>query len=117
MAVRGLVAAVDMEEGQMALLKRSSTWVPILTLAILLGAQQSGLTAERDSTALAARHPNLDARLAAVLAAAGFTGNVEATLETRLGRPVDRQRADLGRRIFFDNINGLHNDNSCAGCH
>ncbi len=101
----------------MASLKRSSTWVPILTLPILLGAQQPGLPAERDSNALAAQDEKLDARLAAALAAAGLTGNVEATLETRLGRPVDRKRADLGRRIFFDNINGLHNDNSCAGCH
>ena len=101
----------------MASLKRSSTWVPILALPILLGAQQPGLVAERDGNTPGAQEEKLDARLAAALAAAGFTGQVEATIETRLGRPVDQKRADLGRRIYFDSINGLHNDNSCAGCH
>lgn len=101
----------------MASWKRSSTWVPILTLPILLGAQQPESLAGRDATAPVAHDEKLDVRLAAALAAAGFTGAVEATIEARLGRPVDPERADLGRRIFFDSINGLHNDNSCAGCH
>ena len=60
---------------------------------------------------------DLDARLVAALARAGFTGRIASTLETRLGRPVDQARADLGRLLFFDKILGLHNDNSCAGCH
>ena len=59
----------------------------------------------------------MDRRLAAALQQAGFTGRIEATLRTRLGRPVDRRLADLGRLLFFDNALGLHNDNSCAGCH
>lgn len=59
----------------------------------------------------------LDAALAAVLNEAGFTGAIEATLPARLGRPVDAQLADLGRLIFHDKIQSLHNDNSCAGCH
>ena len=61
----------------------------------------------------------LDRKLAAALAAAGFTGRVEATLAdpNRLGRPVDPALADLGRLLFFDNVLGLHEDNSCAGCH
>ena len=58
-----------------------------------------------------------DAALAQTLAEAGFTGRIESTLETRLGRPVDRELADLGRLIFFDEIQGLADDNSCAGCH
>jgi cytochrome c peroxidase len=61
--------------------------------------------------------PGLDRRLAQVLAAAGFTGRIESTLEARLGRPLDPALADLGRLLFFDKILSLHNDNSCAGCH
>jgi cytochrome c peroxidase len=58
-----------------------------------------------------------DRELKRVLRAAGFTGNVEATLEARLGRPIDPAMADLGRLLFFDKVLGLHSDNSCAGCH
>src|ERR1044071_1497987 len=56
-------------------------------------------------------------RLTARLKELGFTGTVEATLEKRLGRSTDPARADLGRRLWFDTIAGLHNDNTCAGCH
>ena len=56
-------------------------------------------------------------RLMARLKELGFTGNVEATLEKRLGRSTDPARADLGRLLWFDTIAGLHNDNTCAGCH
>lgn len=59
----------------------------------------------------------LDRLLAAVLRQAGFTGTVESTLPARLGRPVDPRLADLGRLLFFDTAGGLHNDNTCAGCH
>ncbi len=59
----------------------------------------------------------LDAELQQVLQAAGFTGTVEASLEARLGRPLDPARVELGRLLFFDDALGLHNDNSCAGCH
>jgi cytochrome c peroxidase len=58
-----------------------------------------------------------DRQLAALLVRSGFTGAIESTLETRLGRPIDQRLADLGRLIYFDNIQGLHSDNSCAGCH
>jgi cytochrome c peroxidase len=61
--------------------------------------------------------PGLDRRLTEALAAAGFTGSIESTLEARLGRPLDPALADLGRLLFFDKILGLHGDNSCAGCH
>ena len=59
----------------------------------------------------------IDRRLAAALVRAGFTGRIESRLEARLGRPIDPGRADLGRLLFFDKILGLHEDNSCAGCH
>src|SRR6266704_676714 len=35
---------------------------------------------------------DLDSRLTAVLVRAGFTGRIESTLETRLGRPIDAKR-------------------------
>jgi cytochrome c peroxidase len=60
---------------------------------------------------------DLDRELRRVLAEAGFTGTIESQLEARLARPLDPRRADLGRRLFFDNVLGLHSDNSCAGCH
>ncbi len=59
----------------------------------------------------------IDQELQRTLQRAGFTGRVEQTLEQRLGRPLDRDLADLGRLVFFDNLSGLHEDNSCAGCH
>jgi cytochrome c peroxidase len=60
---------------------------------------------------------SLDRALALKLQEAGFTGLIESTLESRLGRPLDRNLADLGRLVYFDEIQGLHGDNSCAGCH
>jgi cytochrome c peroxidase len=59
----------------------------------------------------------LDRQLIKELQRAGFTGRVESTLTTRLGRPINKKLANLGRLLFFDNILGLHTDNSCAGCH
>ncbi len=61
--------------------------------------------------------PNLDAQLTAALANAGFTGTVGTSIEQRLGRPIDHELADLGRLLWFDTATGLHDDNSCGGCH
>ena len=60
---------------------------------------------------------DLDQTLIDVLDKAGFTGKVESTLEARLRRQIDPGLAELGRLLFFDKILGLHDDNSCAGCH
>src|SRR5216684_891099 len=64
---------------------------------------------------------NLDSELAAVLSAAGFTGNIEQTfhdrLEANLGRPINSKLANLGRLLWFDKIHSLHHDNTCGGCH
>jgi cytochrome c peroxidase len=79
-------------------------------LATFVGTAALGLTAN-------ARSGDLDVQLAAALRAAGFTGRIESTLATRLGRPIDRELADLGRLLFFDKITALHSDNACAGCH
>lgn len=61
--------------------------------------------------------PRLDHALHAVLQAAGFTGRIEEQLEPRLGRTLDYRLAALGRLLFFDTSGGLHDDNTCAGCH
>ncbi|WP_437956540.1 cytochrome c peroxidase [Sorangium sp. So ce119] len=59
----------------------------------------------------------IDEELAETLARHGFTGEIESTLESRLGRKVDKQLAKLGRELFYDSILGLNEDNSCSGCH
>ena len=63
----------------------------------------------------------LDDALAAVLADAGFTGNIQQIfqqrLEANLGRPIDPKLASLGRLLWFDKIHSLHHDNTCGGCH
>ena len=64
---------------------------------------------------------NLDSELAAVLSAAGFTGNIQQgfqqRIEANLGRPLNPELADLGRLLWFDKIHSLHHDNTCGGCH
>jgi cytochrome c peroxidase len=55
--------------------------------------------------------------LTVVLRGSGFTGRVEETLEARLGRPLDYRLVALGHQLFFDTAGGLHDDNTCAGCH
>ena len=59
----------------------------------------------------------LDKQLAAVLKELGFTGQIQDSIEQRLGRPLDPAKANLGRLLWFDTLTGLHNDNTCAGCH
>lgn len=59
----------------------------------------------------------LDDAVAQTLASHGFSGRIEATVETRLGRPIDRKLADVGRFLWFDTIAGLADDNACGGCH
>jgi cytochrome c peroxidase len=59
----------------------------------------------------------LDATLHRYLQQQGFTGQVGQTLEVRLGRPIDRRLAALGRLLWFDPITALHDDNACGGCH
>jgi cytochrome c peroxidase len=59
----------------------------------------------------------LDVALRERLQAQGFTGQVEATLSSRLGRPLDPRLVDTGRMLWFDTITGLNDDNACAGCH
>jgi hypothetical protein len=65
----------------------------------------------------AAGTPDLDRELTAALARSGFTGRVEPTRESRLGRPEDLDLAELGRLLWFDKSGGLRGDNTCGGCH
>ena len=60
---------------------------------------------------------NLDNQLYAVLQNQGFTGEIQKQLEIKLGRRLDKRKIELGRLIFFDKGLGLHQDNTCAGCH
>src|SRR5688572_32903261 len=60
---------------------------------------------------------DLDSDLRRLLVRHRFTGRIAGTLEARLGRRIDPQLADLGRQLWFDPIQGLNDDNSCAGCH
>src|SRR2546427_5799453 len=78
----------------------------ILMTAVLI-CLSSDLRAESSKT--------LDDELAAVLKAQGFTGRSEARFREKLGRPVDRQRADLGRLLWFDIIGGAHHDKTLRG--
>lgn len=59
----------------------------------------------------------LDSELSTVLRQHGFSGGIEASLPQRLGRPLNPQLAELGQLLFFDSLLGLHDDNTCAGCH
>lgn len=63
------------------------------------------------------RSHHLDQRLLDALHEAGFAGRVESTLEQRLHRPLNPELADLGRLLWFDVLGGLHDDNTCGGCH
>jgi cytochrome c peroxidase len=60
---------------------------------------------------------NEDVALRSYLTRLGFTGRIGQTVETRLDRHIDHQLADIGRNLWFDRIQGLNNDNTCAGCH
>jgi len=64
-----------------------------------------------------ARDRSLDGRLAHRLQELGYTGRVDSTLTTRLGRHLDPRLANTGRLLWFDTVTGLNGDNSCAGCH
>src|SRR5215475_4038239 len=80
------------------LMNRSGLAIALLTIGIAL--LPTGPAAGQD--------PDLDAELLGVLQAAGFTGTIESTLETRLGRQLNRPLARLGRLLWFDKVHALH---------
>jgi cytochrome c peroxidase len=89
----------------------------LLVFTVLMLPASVAAAAAEDLRPVASHKSDLDQQLAQTLTTFGFTGRIESTLEQRLGRPVNHKLADLGREIFFDKIQGLHADNSCAGCH
>jgi cytochrome c peroxidase len=107
-------AGLWMLTGQLTLSLCSSrlkmVW-PILVTAGLLGA------ASPDAADSSFRTRPIDRQLAAVFHRQNFTGRVEASLEKRLGRKVDPDLANIGRLLWFDTSGGLHDDNTCGGCH
>jgi cytochrome c peroxidase len=90
---------------------RSAFWIGALVLGAAYLVCSPAFGTDRDSTAL------VDTRLAAVLRQQQFTGRIEEMLEKRLGRKIDPDLARIGQFLWFDTIGGLHDDNSCGGCH
>ncbi|MBI5016056.1 MAG: hypothetical protein HZB55_11305 [Deltaproteobacteria bacterium] len=68
-------------------------------------------------SAEAGRLKSVDQELYGALARHGFTGTIEETFQQKLGRPIDKKRANLGRLLWFDIVGGLNGDNTCGGCH
>ena len=96
--------------------------IALLALSLALAAcsdlEPSRIAAPAAPHAGAARaDADIDDELRRYLAEQGFTGRIASTLESRLGRRIDRQLADIGRFLWFDRITGLNDDNTCAGCH
>jgi cytochrome c peroxidase len=88
-------------------LRRLAVLAAVLAVGVLLVSHAFGNPPDR----------SLDGRLGQRLTQFGFTGRIESTLTTRLGRPIDRRLANIGRLLWFDTVTGLNNDNTCAGCH
>ena len=90
--------------------------------ALVLASQTSRLPGS-SPVVYAAADPDrdLDRDLEYELSAAGFTGKIEQTFQTRiqanLGLPISAKLANLGRLLWFDNVHSLHQDNTCGGCH
>src|SRR5215211_4950736 len=110
--VDGVARSAPIHSQRTSMLRRSFAFTALLVAFSTIGAwpllAQTRPGAEKNA---------LDQELTARLQQLGFTGNIEATMEERLGSPVDPGRANLGRLLWFDPITGLNNDNSCAGCH
>jgi len=66
---------------------------------------------------LAQGDEDVDAQVRAALQGAGFTGTIQSRFVPTLGRSINPQLADLGRLLWFDKSGGLHDDNTCGGCH
>ena len=87
-------------------LKRICDWSLALVCGALMMAARPALAAE-----------NLDGQVRAALRTAGFTGTIQAQFLPALGRALNPKLVDLGRLLWFDKLGGLHDDNTCGGCH
>lgn len=83
-----------------------------LTAAAAVFTLSAAQSVQREQT-----ESKLDEQFERLLSNEKYTGTVDASLTKRLGRPLDPKLVELGRNIFFDKIQALHDDNSCAGCH
>src|SRR5947209_4760000 len=88
----------------------SSGWIRRLRVASVCMASSLAMHA-------ALAQQDLDQQVLAALHAAGFTGTIQSQFLPMLGRPLNRPLADLGRLLWFDKAGGLHDDNTCGGCH
>jgi cytochrome c peroxidase len=95
----------------------SALLLAAMTLGNCSDFEPAGVTGPVEVSAAAIRDGDLDVALRGYLASLGYTGRIESTLEARLGRRIDHQLADIGRLLWFDPIQGLNDDNTCAGCH
>jgi cytochrome c peroxidase len=96
---------------------RTSLLLAVLAVGACSDYEPEGVTGPQESYAAVPRDGDVDAALRGYLASLGFTGRIAGTLESRLGRRIDRPLADLGRMLWFDPIQGVNDDNTCAGCH
>ena len=87
-----------------------------LLFGVVLGLVPPDLQAESGSS-YNSGSGNVDSQLASILNRLQFTGSIESTLEQRLGRKLDGKLAQVGQMLWFDTATGLHDDNTCAGCH
>src|SRR5512140_31022 len=94
---------------KIALAATAATTLVVSAIALTPSVRATNTSAQYESP--------LDQQLYAELLRVGFTGKIESTLEPRLKRRIDPLLADLGRLLFFDTAGGLHDDNTCAGCH
>src|SRR5947209_2593853 len=88
----------------------SSGWIRRLQVA-------SVCIASSLATHAALAQQDLDQQVQAALHGAGFTGTIQSQFLPMLGRPLNPRLADLGRLLWFDKAGGLHDDNTCGGCH
>lgn len=97
---------------------RRPQWEGRRALWVIAGVLAAGSCALAPALAVgSAADRSLDASLRETLQTQGFSGRIESTLTSRLGRPLDPRLADTGRMLWFDTITGLNDDNACAGCH
>lgn len=113
---RGYGGLSNLEAGRTRRLGKTAVKVGLVCASLLLllkGADGAQAEPPRQGK----ENRELDALLAGVLRANGFTGTIDASLPKKLGRKINGDLADLGRNLFHDRIVGLAGDNSCAGCH
>ena len=90
----------------------------LIGLIFVIGLAMFTISVTNAKQSTGTRHNNrLNRALTAVLRQQGFTGQIESTLEDRLGRELNPQLVKIGRLLWFDTITGLNDDNTCGGCH